>query len=160
MVARLRWHRITCQEVPANLVVTAHVHRLHNLLWIPTRIARHGRLCWLSRLSILCGIHISRHSCWRSRSSAVDSGGNVLLGRRSRSVGLENRERRALTERARVVAQATVVERGLRGPGRSFRFRHHSTAIAVIERIHQCSWGSKCFAQAPDALLNFLLAHP
>src|SRR6266849_361971 len=46
------------------------------------------------------GIDISRHSGWRSRSSAVDSGGDALLCRGSGSLWLYDGTRRALTEPA------------------------------------------------------------
>src|SRR5712692_11441007 len=46
------------------------------------------------------GIHISRNSCWRPRSSAVPSGGDAFLSCRTCSLWLDDRARRALTDRA------------------------------------------------------------
>ncbi len=46
------------------------------------------------------GIHISGNSRWRARSSAIDSGGDALLGSGNRSIWLDDGEGRALTERA------------------------------------------------------------
>src|SRR3989442_754432 len=46
------------------------------------------------------GIHISRYSRWRARSSAVPSRGDAVLDCGIRSLWLDDRAGRALTERA------------------------------------------------------------
>src|SRR5260370_27837451 len=44
------------------------------------------------------GIHISRNSCWRPRSSAAHSSGDAFPGCGTRSLRLDDRARRTLTE--------------------------------------------------------------
>src|SRR2546425_2720491 len=72
---RARPHRITSQEIPAILVVS------RRLCLAPAQSAMDAKIhrpAWKTLLAfrdyLFCvGVHISRNSCWRSRSSAVSS---------------------------------------------------------------------------------------
>jgi hypothetical protein len=60
------------------------------------------------------GIHISSNSRWRARSSAVDSGGDALLGSGRRSLRLDDGAGRALFERAPMDVSIFTRDRDLR----------------------------------------------
>src|SRR5258705_13131363 len=60
------------------------------------------------------GVHISGNSRWCARSSAIDSGGDALLGSGSRSIWLDDGAGRTLTEQAPMDVSIFTWDRDLR----------------------------------------------